>query len=127
MRFPIRLAARPSVAALIAILCATLSHGTATAQWPPVGVKEIPAQGSPVSVSVAIFMTNLNELDELAERFTLTAYLFMTWRDPRLSYTPAPSETRREVALDSIWVPMLTLVNHLGGARIHLEACLRRS
>ena len=71
MRSPIRLASRPSVAALIAILCATLSHGTAyaqspTAQWPPAGVKEIPAQGSPISVSVAIFMTNLNELDELA-------------------------------------------------------------
>jgi Neurotransmitter-gated ion-channel ligand binding domain len=119
MMSAIRFAARSVVAALIAILCAALSHGTAhaqspTTQWPPVGVKEIPAQGSPIGVSVAIFMTNLNELDELAEQFTVTAYLFMTWKDLRLSYTPASSETRREVALDSIWVPILTLVNHHG-------------
>jgi Neurotransmitter-gated ion-channel ligand binding domain len=122
MTFRNRFAARLSVAALIAILCAALSYGTAHAQsptgqlqWPPVGVKEIPpAKSSPVGVSTAIFLINLTELDELAEQFTVNAYLFMSWKDPRLSYTPVPSETRREVALDSIWFPSVTLVNHHG-------------
>ena len=103
--------------ALIVVLCATLSCGTARAQsppvqWPPPAVTEIPASsGSPIIVNFSIFVANLTEIDELAERFTVTAYLFMSWKDPRLSYSPSSSETRREVPLTSIWLPSINLVN----------------
>jgi hypothetical protein len=103
--------------ALMVILCGGLSSGTVRAQssatqWPPPDAREIPnPPGAPVPVKVGIFLANLTEIDELAERFTVTAYLFLSWKDARLAYTPSPSETRREVPLDSIWVPLINLVN----------------
>jgi hypothetical protein len=105
------------VTVLMAVLCATLSYGTARAQspsvqWPPPAAREIPASaGSPVSVKVSIFLANLTEIDEMAERFTITAYLFLTWKDPRLAYAASSAETRREVPVDRIWVPSINFLN----------------
>jgi hypothetical protein len=104
--------------ALAVVVCAMLVCSNARAQspstqWPPAASKQIPNPlGSPVSVKVAIFLANLTEIDELDERFTVTGYLFLTWKDPRLAYVPtSPSETRREVPLENIWVPSINLVN----------------
>jgi hypothetical protein len=105
------------LAPLITILCAMLLCGSAfaqspVAQWPPPAAKEYPgAAGSPVIVRTAIFLANLTEIDELAERFTVNAYLFLSWKDPRLAYTSS-FETHREVPLDRIWVPKINLINH---------------
>jgi hypothetical protein len=103
--------------ALAAVVCAVLACSNSraespSAQWPPPASRQIPnPPGAPVSVKVAIFLANLTEIDELAEQFTVTGYLFLTWKDPRLAYTAASPETRRQVATDSIWVPSINFLN----------------
>jgi hypothetical protein len=107
----------PVSIALAVVVCAMLVCGIAraqspAAQWPPAAAKQIPnPPGSPVSVKVAIFLANLTGIDELAEQFTVTGYLFLTWKDPRLAYAAVSAETRRQVATDSIWIPSINFLN----------------
>ena len=44
-----------------------------------------------VKVTVALHVLNLSTISEVAERFQLTGYLLVQWRDPRLIYRrPVP-------------------------------------
>ncbi len=65
----------------------------------------------PVNVKVGLFLTNLIDVDEVKEMFHISGYLFMTWKDPRLAFSPAGSDTDRSYNPDSIWVPRVFMVN----------------
>ena len=69
------------------------------------------ADGKPVNVKVGLFLTNLIDVDEVKEMFRISGYLFMTWKDPRLAFSPAGGDTDRSYNPDSIWVPHVFLVN----------------
>jgi hypothetical protein len=49
----------------------------------------------PVNVKVGLFLTNLIDVDEVKELFHISGYLFMTWKDPRLAFSPAGGATDR--------------------------------
>ena len=111
MKIGIRVSNVLAVAICVVIACGSAHAQPPAAQWPPATARQIPAaSGSPVSVKVAIFLANLTEIDELAERFTVSGYLFLTWKDPRLAYR-APSAETRQVATDSIWLPSINFLN----------------
>ena len=65
----------------------------------------------PVKVTVGLFLSNLIDVDEVKETFHISGYLFMTWKDPRLAFSPAGSDRDRSYNPDSIWVPRVFLVN----------------
>jgi hypothetical protein len=71
----------------------------------------------PVNVKTGLFLTNLIDVDEVRETFRISGYLFMTWKDPRLAFSPATGgdmaggDTDRSYKPDSIWVPHVFLVN----------------
>ena len=65
----------------------------------------------PVNVKVGLFLTNLIEVDEVKEMFHISGYLFMTWKDPRLAFSPAGGDAERSYNPDSVWVPHVFLVN----------------
>jgi hypothetical protein len=65
----------------------------------------------PVNVKVGLFLTNLIDVDEVKEMFHISGYLFMTWKDPRLVFSPAGGATDRSYNPDSIWVPRVFMVN----------------
>jgi hypothetical protein len=65
----------------------------------------------PVNVKTGLFLTNLIDVDEVKEMFRISGYLFMTWKDPRLAFSPAGGDTDRSYKPDSIWVPQVFLVN----------------
>src|SRR5208283_6085943 len=67
--------------------------------------------GKPVQVSVGLFLTNLIDVDEVKELFQISGYLFMTWKDPRLAFSPRPGATQREYTPDEIWIPSLLMIN----------------
>ena len=48
----------------------------------------------PVNVKVGLFLTNLIDVDEVKEMFHISGYFFMTWKDPRLAFSPAGSDDR---------------------------------
>jgi hypothetical protein len=65
----------------------------------------------PVNVKTGLFLTNLIDVDEVKETFRISGYFFMTWKDPRLVFSPAGGETDRSYKPDSIWIPHVFLVN----------------
>jgi Neurotransmitter-gated ion-channel ligand binding domain len=65
----------------------------------------------PVNVKVGLFLTNLIDVDEVKELFHISGYLLMTWKDPRLAFSPAAGATVRSYNPDSIWVPRVFMVN----------------
>jgi len=65
----------------------------------------------PVNVKVGFFLTNLIDVDEVKEMFHISGYLFMTWKDPRLGFSPAGGDADRSYNPDSIWVPRVFMVN----------------
>ena len=76
------------VAALLCVLTPAMARGagieTNTGFLSPPMV-----DNKPVNVKVGLFLTNLIEVDEVKEMFHISGYLFMTWKDPRLAFSPA--------------------------------------
>jgi hypothetical protein len=71
-----------------------------------------PHNGKPISVSVAIHVINLTDIDEVGERFNLMFYLFAEWEDPRLAFKPEdPNRHFHFFQPSQVWRPRLDLVN----------------
>ena len=98
------------VAALLCLLTTATARGagieTDTGLLSPPRV-----DNQPVNVKVGLFLTNLIDVDEVKEMFHISGYLFMTWKDPRLAFSPAGGSADRSYTPDSIWVPRIFLVN----------------
>ena len=98
------------VAALLGVLTPAMAQaagtGTDTRLLSPPMV-----DNKPVNVKVGLFLTNLIDVDEVKEMFHISGYLFTTWKDPRLAFSPAGGDTDRSYNLDSIWVPLAFMVN----------------
>jgi hypothetical protein len=67
--------------------------------------------GKPVKVHLGFFLTNLVDVDEVNERFRVSGYLMMTWKDPRLSFNSGTPGEEREYPENDIWTPKLFLLN----------------
>lgn len=74
--------------------------------------KPPPHQGKPVAVSVGVYISNLDNIDQATETYKLSGYLSAKWTDPRLIFNP------KELGVDyiaykpgEIWEPYLTKVN----------------
>jgi hypothetical protein len=65
----------------------------------------------PVNVKLGLFLTNLIDVDEVKEQFHISGYLFMTWKDPRLAFSPAGGARDRSYNPDSSWAPRVFIVN----------------
>lgn len=95
-----------SIFDLLASSSANASRGVdPTLMSPPL------TNGQPVTVKVGLFLTNLIDVDEVKERFQISGYLFMTWKDPRLAFGPDQTLEQRTYNPDEIWTPRLFLIN----------------
>lgn len=105
-----RFSAWAPFAALLCVL--TPLHALASAIQADTGALTAPMiDNQPVKVKVGLFLNNLIDVDEVKEMFHISGYLFMTWKDPRLAFTPAAGSTDRSYNPDSIWVPRIFMVN----------------
>jgi hypothetical protein len=64
----------------------------------------------PVRVKVGLFLTNLIDVDEVREMYNISGYLFMTWKDPRLSFAP-DAIAERSYEPDKIWMTHVHMIN----------------
>ncbi|MBE3603912.1 hypothetical protein IMX07_09775 [bacterium] len=70
------------------------------------------AGGRPLRVALALHVINLASIDEVAQQFTLSAYLLASWRDSRLAWTPnGPADNLRRYHPEDIWTPALVILN----------------
>jgi hypothetical protein len=98
------------VAALLCVLTPAMARATGIQADTGLLSAQI-VDNKPVKVKIGLFLTNLIDVDEVKEMFHISGYLFMTWKDPRLAFSPARGATDRSYNLDSIWVPRVFMVN----------------
>ncbi len=68
--------------------------------------------GAPVRVALALHVINLAAIDEVAQQFTLSAYVLASWKDQRLAWTPSgPSDNLRRYHPEDLWTPALVILN----------------
>src|SRR5271156_3398766 len=112
------------LAALVACALGTIIHldcadaGEAAAQagitMPEVNSLLTPPSenGERIPVQIALRVINLSDIDEVAQRFRVVAYLLATWKDPRLGFTPKGAwEKFRVYRPDDVWTPYFDFAN----------------
>jgi hypothetical protein len=68
--------------------------------------------GEKIPVQIALRIINLSDIDEVAQRFSVVAYLMATWKDPRLAFTPKTAwEKFRVYRVDEVWMPHFDFAN----------------
>jgi hypothetical protein len=78
-----------SILAASLFLLPAIARAAGAAQTAQTGLLSPPlAAGRPVRVHLSLFLTNLVDVDEVKERFAISGYLFLTWKDPRLMFNP---------------------------------------
>ncbi len=65
----------------------------------------------PTKVSFLIFLIDIDAIDDANQNFTANVYVRLRWQDRRLASPGAPV---RQIPLDTVWNPRLTLVNLTG-------------
>jgi hypothetical protein len=99
---------------LTTILALTATFPAAAAELTP------PAEeGRPVEVNLGLLVYDFARITARDESFDLTAYLEMSWRDPRLADDAAPPI--RRFSLDEVWSPRLYFENAAEQPRPHAD------
>ena len=73
------------------------------------------ASGKSTVVTVRVFLIDIDEIDDVRQRFTVDMFVNLAWQDPRLAL---PEETRsgqiRTISMNAIWTPRALVVNDRG-------------
>ena len=107
------------LASLSAIAFAIVGPAFAQGQSEPTAAQligERPGEGGPpTEVSLGVFVMDINEIDDVSQRFNVDMFVTAIWLDPRLAL---PEEQRsgqiRTIPLDEIWTPRGLVVNDRG-------------
>jgi hypothetical protein len=68
--------------------------------------------GEKIPIQIALDVINLSDIDEVAQRFRVVAYLLAKWKDPRLAFVPkAAWEKFRVYHPDEVWMPHFDFAN----------------
>jgi hypothetical protein len=68
--------------------------------------------GEKIPIQIALDVINLSDIDEVAQRFRVVAYLLAKWKDPRLAFVPkAAWERFRVYHPDEVWTPHFDFAN----------------
>lgn len=108
-------ASRWSAVALALAVYMSSGGGIAWSGQPPAADSMLgapPGTGEPIDVAVGLHIINIAEIDEVAQNFTIDAYLLEHWKDPRLAFALAnPSEHEHRYRVGDVWVPRVEMVN----------------
>ena len=73
---------------------------TAVAPAQAQALKSLPPGARPVRVSIGSYLIDFQEIDENTLSHTMTGYLTLEWRDPRLAKGATPEFDREKATLD---------------------------
>lgn len=96
-----------------------VSTGPAYAQvnlTPAQLIGERPGEGgAPLEVSLGVFVMDINEIDDVGQRFNVDMFVNGSWQDPRLALPEGERSGQiRTMPLDQIWTPRGLVVNDRG-------------
>ncbi len=73
------------------------------------------AQGPATEVSIGLFLFDVDEIDDVHQRFSVDLFVDVTWQDERLALPEAERTGQlRTFPMDEIWTPRLLVVNDRG-------------
>jgi neurotransmitter-gated ion-channel len=65
-----------------------------------------------MDVSVGLHILNIASIDEVDQTFTIDAYVFERWKDPRLAFTPDSADDQiRRYNYGDFWIPRVEMIN----------------
>ena len=71
--------------------------------------------GTATAVDVAIYLLDVDAIDDVTQKFSVDMFLRITWQDPRLVLTAdQPAGKLRQFSLEQIWTPRDAIVNDRG-------------
>ncbi|MCJ7556247.1 MAG: hypothetical protein MUP90_04955 [Gammaproteobacteria bacterium] len=72
-------------------------------------------EGEATQVKIGVYLMDIDEIDDVRQRFSVDMFLRVSWQDPRLVIPEgAPSIQYRIFPLDDIWSPKGLIVNDRG-------------
>jgi hypothetical protein len=101
------------------ILSASLSvEASAAVQASPESVMlgERPSRtGEPTVIELGVFVIDIDEIDDVNQRFSIDMFVVARWQDPRLALPEAERKGKvRFMMIDDVWTPKILLLNDRG-------------
>ena len=76
------------------------------------------SSGEPTLVTFGIYIFDIDEIDDINQRFSVDMFTIITWHDPRMALPENERIGRiRSLPLDGIWAPLGLIVNDRGLSR----------
>lgn len=76
------------------------------------------ANGEPTLVTFGIYIFDIDEIDDVNQRYSVDLFTSVTWHDPRMALPQNERVGRiRSLPLDEIWAPLGLIVNDRGLSR----------
>ena len=77
-------------------------------------LSEIPSSdGKPLVVEVGVFIIDIDEIDDVSQRFSVDLFLEARWNDPRLALPELERKgLKRFMSLDEVWTPRAMILNN---------------
>jgi hypothetical protein len=100
---------------LAALLCADVAAAGLEVTSPGLIGERPNADGEPTEVSIDVYLFDIDQIDDVNQRFNVDMFVDVEWRDDRLAL-PASEATagNRTIPLDGIWTPRGLIVNDRG-------------
>lgn len=102
---------------LILLAClgaATPAQGQAQSQAITLGERPS-VDGGPTIVQLGIFIFDVDEIDDVNQRFSVDLFVTARWKDPRLALPePERQGQQRFMMLDDVWTPRVLVLNDRG-------------
>jgi len=71
--------------------------------------------GEPTVVEINLYVIDVDEIDDVNQRFSIDLFLVARWHDPRLALPEAERKGKvRFMKVDDIWTPRILLINDRG-------------
>ena len=71
--------------------------------------------GEPTIIEVGLFVIDVDEIDDVNQRFSVDIFISARWSDPRLALPDAERQgQRRFMSLEDIWTPRILVINDRG-------------
>lgn len=77
--------------------------------------------GEPTVIDIGVFVIDIDEIDDVSQRFSVDIFLVARWQDPRLALPePERKGQKRFMMIDDVWTPRVLFLNDRG-LRAHLR------
>jgi hypothetical protein len=70
-----------------------------------------PLTDAPITVDLALAITDLVDVDEAHEQFRVSGITIASWNDAQLAFNPRPGEKTPFCRQDQIWTPTFHMLN----------------